>query len=102
MSRVKPRKSVDTLAAMHRRGSITSGRRGAGERFQELFLRASLDPLKAYDAARVVGRGQHRPQNSLGNRIEDARSLVWSAVHAAGGLASPGGSVLWHVCGTFC
>ena len=97
----RPYRVVDTLAAMERRGSITTGMRQAGEDFRARFKTAQLDPLKAFDVSRpMAGRNTARPfSEEPGLRIESAREVVWYAVLAVGGLGSAGGSCLWHVLG---
>ena len=97
----RPYRAVDTLMIMERRGSITAGMRQAGEDFRKRFALAQLDPLRALDLSRLsLGdkpsrRGDHAP----GLRAEAARTAVWRAVQAVGGIASPAGSCLWHVVG---
>src|SRR5215470_7906729 len=49
----RPYRTVDTLAAMERRGSITAGMRQAGEDFRARFATAHLDPLRAPDWSRL-------------------------------------------------
>jgi hypothetical protein len=97
----RPYRVVDTLAAMERRGSITTGMRQAGEDFRARFKTAQLDPLKAFDISQPMGgRNTARPfSEEPGLRIENAREVVWHAVLAVGGLGSAGGSCLWHVLG---
>src|SRR5882724_6669177 len=74
----RPYRAVDTLAAMERRGSITSGMRQAGEDFRARFAVAQLDPLSAFDISRVrVGRNSFRSGEEPGLRIEHAREIVW-------------------------
>jgi len=100
----RPYRAVDTLAVMERRGSITAGMRQAGEDFRSRFAVAQLDPLRALDLSRLsLGdkpsrRGDHAP----GLRVEAARTAVWRAIRAVGGIASPAGSCLWHVVGWEC
>jgi hypothetical protein len=97
----RPYRAVDTLTIMERRGSITAGMRQAGEDFRHRFALAQLDPLRALDLSRLsLGdkpsrRGDHAP----GLRVEAARTAVWRAIGAVGGIASPAGSCLWHVVG---
>jgi hypothetical protein len=97
----RPYRSVDTLAVMERRGSITAGMRQAGEDFRDCFAVAQLDPLRAFDISRprIGSRGGFRPREELGSRIENARKVVWRATLAVGGLSSAGGSCIWHVVG---
>ncbi len=97
----RPYRAVDTLMMMERRGSITAGMRQAGEDFRRRFALAQLDPLRALDLSRLslgdkpAPRGDHAP----GLRAEMARTSVWRAILAVGGIASPAGSCLWHVVG---
>jgi hypothetical protein len=96
----RPYRAVDTLTAMERRGSITSGMRQAGEDFRARFTIAQLDPLRAPDLSRPRERGASRfTADEPGMRIEGAREAVWRAVQAVGGAASPAGSCLWYVVG---
>ncbi len=97
----RPYRAVDILTMMERRGSITAAMRQAGEDFRHRFALAQLDPLRALDLSRLslgdkpARRGDHAP----GLRAEAARIAVWRAIRAVGGIASPGGSCLWHVVG---
>jgi hypothetical protein len=97
----RPYRFVDTLAVMERRGSITAGMRQAGEDFRDRFAVAQLDPLRAFDLSRprVGDRAGFRSAQEPGSRIENARTVVWDAIVAVGGLGSAGGSCLWHVVG---
>jgi hypothetical protein len=97
----RPYRAVDTLALMERRGSITAGMRAAGEQFRSRFAVAQLDPLRALDLARLSlgDKPTRRDDTAPGLRVEAARTAVWRAIRAAGGIASPAGSCLWHVVG---
>ena len=97
----RPYRAVDTLAIMERRGSITAAMRQAGEDFRARFAHAQLDPLRALDLShlRVGATGPRRGGEPPGARIEAARTAVWRAIEAVGGIASPAGSCLWHVLG---
>jgi hypothetical protein len=97
----RPYRAVDTLAVMERRGSITASMRQAGEDFRARFATAQLDPLRALDYSRPRDSSASRRNRGEepGMRVEGARSAVWRAVLAVGGLGSPGGSCLWHVVG---
>jgi len=97
----RPYRVVDTLTVMERRGSITAGMRQAGEDFRARFAVAQLDPLRALDLSHLrLGERSLRPDASgPGLRIETARTAVWRAVQAVGGIGSPAGSCLWHVIG---
>ena len=97
----RPYRAVDTLAIMQRRGSITAGMRQAGEDFRARFTTAQLDPLRALDLSQLRSGEQGPRPDSDGSalRIEAARTAVWRAIQAVGGIASPAGSCLWHVVG---
>ena len=97
----RPYRAVDTLAMMQRRGSITAGMRQAGDDFRARFALAQLDPLRALDPSHLrLGERRPRPANDgPALRIEAARTAVWRAIQAVGGIASPAGSCLWHVVG---
>lgn len=96
----RPYRAIDTLATMHRRGSITAAMRQAAEDFRARFLAAHLDPLRALDYSRPRdGKGRTRSSSESGLRVESAREQVWRAIVAVGGPGSPGGSCLWHVVG---
>jgi len=92
----RPYRRIDTLALMQRKGTISAAMRQAGEDFHALFVRASLEPLRAADMARMPhgGRGLEP-----GEVQAEARKRVWRALQAVGGIASPAGSCLWHVAG---
>ena len=97
----RPYRAVDTLMIMERRGSITAGMRQAGEDFRKRFALAQLDPLRALDLSRLSlgDKPSRRDDHAPGPRAEAARRVVWQAVQAVGGIASPAGSCLWHVVG---
>jgi hypothetical protein len=97
----RPYRAVDTLQIMERRGSITPAMRQAGEDFRARFTVAQLDPLRALDTAhlRIAELGPSPDQAAPGPRIEAARTTVWQAIQAVGGIGSPAGSCLWHVLG---
>jgi hypothetical protein len=97
----RPYRAVDTLAVMQRRGSITAGMRQAGEDFRVRFAVAQLDPLRALDLSQLRGidRSLQPERTAPGLRIEAARRAVWQSIRSVGGIASPGGSCLWHVLG---
>jgi len=97
----RPYRAVDTLAIMQRRGSITAPMRQAGEDFRARFAVAQLDPLRAVDLShlRLGERAPNGDRDGPGLRIEAARTAVWRAIQAVGGLGSPAGSCLWHVLG---
>jgi hypothetical protein len=91
---------LDTLARMHRAGSINSEMRLAGERFHDFFRRASLDSaLFAIDPARVPAQRGKGFRRNVGESSESARRQVMAALDALGGMFSPGGSCAWFVLG---
>lgn len=90
-----PYRVVDTLELMRRAGTISPEMQAAGVRFRNQFAVACLDTLRAADMERIGGcRGR-----SISHRIQEAGDEVWDAIRTAGGIAAPGGSVLWHVLG---
>jgi hypothetical protein len=91
-----PFRTVDTLMAMERRGTITPEMHRAGDAFRALFALASLDPLRAADLNRVPQGPRELP---LSLRQATARKQVWQVLKALGGHASPAGSCVWHVVG---
>ncbi|MGH7075445.1 MAG: hypothetical protein ACREFD_14745 [Stellaceae bacterium] len=94
----RPYRGLDTIALMLRRQTISPAMYQAAEDFRVLFHRASLDPLRVPDLGRI--RGGTRPSAApLSLRQADARSRVWAALVALGGIASPAGSCVWHVVG---
>ena len=97
----RPYRAVDTLTMMERRGSITAGMRQAGEDFRRRFAVAQLDPLRALDLSRLSlgDKPTRRGDPAPGQRAEAARTAIWRAIRAVGGIASPAGSCLWHVVG---
>src|SRR5436190_23891075 len=84
----RPYRAVDTLAIMERRGSITAAMRQAGEDFRARFAVAQLDPLRALDLThlRLGERAPNGDRDGPGLRIEAARTAVWRAIQAVGGL----------------
>jgi hypothetical protein len=94
----RPYRGLDTLALMLRRGSISPGMHQAAEDFRALFHRASLDPLRVPDLARVPS-GSRAGQTPLSQSQAEARAKVWAALEALGGMTSPAGSCVWHVVG---
>jgi hypothetical protein len=91
---------LDTLARMHRAGSITKEMRLAGDRFHDFFRRASFDSaLSAIDPTRIPaqrGKGGHW---GASEGSESARRQILWALDALGGMFSPGGSCAWFVLG---
>jgi len=92
----RPFRTMDTLARMLRRGSITAAMRQAGEDFRAVFAAAQLDGLRSPDLARVPQTLRELEPTA---RQAEARKRVWQALQALGGIASPAGSCVWHVIG---
>lgn len=92
----RPYRAADSLARMVRNGTISPAMQQAADDFRAIFRRAALDPLRAPDLRRMPGGGQGL---QLDDHHADARRKVARALDAAGGIASPGGSCLWHVVG---
>lgn len=92
----RPYRVVDTLTAMLRKGTITPAMRQAAEDFRAQFVLASLDPLRAADLNRLPAAWREVPMSL---RQAEARTRVWQALQALGGIASPAGTCVWHVVG---
>src|SRR5260370_18285312 len=92
----RPYRSMDTLARMLRRGSITAAMRQAGEDFRAVFAAAQLGGLRSPDLARVPQALRDLEPTA---RQAEARNRVWQALQPLSGLASPAGSCVWHAIG---
>lgn len=90
-----PLRAESMLERMERLREVSEDEREAGERFQRLYRRAHLDPLKAADMMREVRSAG--PVAS--NRVEEARRDVNAAMQTLGGHGSPAGSCAWLVLG---
>ncbi len=95
----RPYRGLDTLTLMLRRGTISPGMYQAAEDFRALFHRASLDPLRVPDPARVPS-ATRAAATPLTHSQAEARAEVGRALEALGGMTSPAGSCVWHVVGT--
>ncbi|HVJ54920.1 MAG TPA: hypothetical protein VM689_20840 [Aliidongia sp.] len=91
-------RAIDTLARMVKSGEVPGEDARAARRFQGAFHRAQLDPLKAFDFAKVPVKGSGAPP--ISERIETARDQVWQALSALGGTGSPAARAIWYVIGT--
>src|SRR5690242_21722598 len=80
----RPFRTVDTLSAMLRRGTISPAMHQAGEDFRTLFHRGSLEPLRAANPARVPHTATHDQTITL--RQGEARKQVWAALALLGGI----------------
>jgi hypothetical protein len=94
----RPYRGVDTLTQMLRRRTISSEMYQAAEDFRVLFHAASLDPLRVPDLSRARGGGLPGALSPTESQAA-ARRKLWTALQAVGGVASPGGSCVWHVVG---
>jgi hypothetical protein len=90
---------VDTLARMHKAGTITHTMVDAGRTFERQFILAQLDPLRAPDIGRIPGSGR---EADPGDTTLGARRRIHSALSALGGHDGAMGSVVWHVLGCGC
>jgi hypothetical protein len=89
-------RTVDSLGAMLRAGTINRDMHDAARDFQATFFVANLDLLRAVPVLRVPGNGR---EPELGDRQIDARRRVHEAMQALGGINSPAGSCIWHIVG---
>lgn len=89
-------RTVDSLALMLRNGTITTAMHDAGQEFATVFVLAHLNGPGAPAFDRIPG-GQWR--DSMTERTAFARKRIGHALDAVGGIASPGGSAVWHVAG---
>jgi hypothetical protein len=96
----RPWRAIDGIEAMAARGTISEPMRKAGEQFRDLFQRAGLESLHATDPTRVWVRlncARPRPSASWGN--DGAKSTVFKALEALGGMQSQRGACAWDVIG---
>ena len=94
-------RTVDTLARMRRVGTVTPAMHDAARDFQAHFIIAAYDASPGSSIVRIA-----RIRNRKGAWSDDltvrqvaARERVHEALAALGGMASPGGSCVWHVAG---
>ena len=94
-------RTVDTLARMLKAGTITPAMHDAARDFQAHFTIAAYDTTATASIVRVRRlRGEKMTWNDdLTVRQIAARDRVHDALDALGGMASPGGSCVWHVVG---
>ena len=91
-----PLQRVPLLSRLEARGTISRAEAAAGERFHELFRRASLDELRAADMSRTPGGAGPGDLPASGERC---RRQVSEAMTALGGAGSAAASAVWHVVG---
>jgi len=94
-------RTVDTLARMRKAGTITRAMHHAARDFQAHFTIAAYDTTATASLIHVRRlRGEKIVWNDdLTLRQIAARDRVHDALSALGGMASPGGSCVWHVVG---
>ena len=89
-------RTVDTIDRMRKAGTITQPMHHAARDFQAHFTIAAYDAMPPRDMVRVSGGGW---TNDLTDNQIAARNRVARALGTLGGIASPGGSCVWHVVG---
>ena len=94
-------RTVDTLARMLKAGTITPAIHDAARDFQAHFTIAAYDAVPTASIVRVVRvRGKNMTwSDDLTVRQIAARDRIHDTLAALGGMASPGGSCVWHVVG---
>lgn len=90
-----PCRKVDTLAAMHRAGTISDEMLAAGRRFQIALEDYSAGDCRASDPGRVGGAGWQEPEYIRTTRWRDCKA----AIAALGGMSQPCTSVCIRVLG---
>jgi hypothetical protein len=86
---------VDTLAALHRRGTIDDAMLAAGRQFEEDFQASGLHELRAQDLSAM--RGGTTDYHVV--RVIASKHRVWAAFEALGGASTPIALSAWHVLG---
>jgi len=86
----------DVVGRLLRNGLLDPDWAGAAERFRRDYRSAHYQPLGVRALQRQSSRAGQPP---VIDRVEDARSRVGDALGRLGGLASPAGSIVWHVVG---
>ena len=94
-------RTVDTLARMLKAGTIMPTMHDAARDFQAHFTIAPYDAVPTASVVHVRRlRGEKMTWNDdLTVRQIAARDRVHDVLAALGGMASPGGSCVWHVVG---
>lgn len=88
-------KTVDTLSALHRRGTIDDEMLAAGRQFEEDFHASGLNELRAQDLS--TPRGGLIDHHVL--RVIASRHRIWCAFEILGGCHTPIALSAWHVLG---
>lgn len=89
-------RAIDTVGRLIRGGLVDVDCGDSADRFRRDFNRAQFEPLCAADLRRMRGAGG---REEIRDVVEDARQRVWDAINHLGGLATPAGSIVWHVVG---
>ena len=94
-------RTVDTLARMLKSGTITRAMHDSARDFQAHFTIAAFDAVPTASIVHVSWlRGEKMVwDDNLTVRQIAARERLHRALAALGGMASPGGSCVWHVVG---
>jgi hypothetical protein len=87
---------TDTLGRMLTNGTITPEMFDAGQAFQENFILANLDGLRALPLVRQLGTGG--PADFTDRQLI-ARRRALKSIETLGGIGSQAASVMWHVVG---
>ena len=90
-------RTLDLMATMLQRGSITPQQAAAGRRFRTLFEVAGLQTLRAKDISKPPGTHGGEP---LADRTITARQVIGEAIESLGGHGTPTASAAWHVLGS--
>jgi hypothetical protein len=89
-------RTVDTLGAMLKSGSISCEMYEAGQAFHASFTLASLDNLRALPLARQLGTGG---PGDFTDRQLLARRRVLRSIEKLGGIGTQSASAMWHIVG---
>ena len=89
-------RTLDLMATMLARGSITPQQSAAGRRFRTIFEIAGLQTLRAKDISKPPGT---HSGESLADRTIAARQTIGEATEALGGHGTPMASAAWGVLG---
>jgi hypothetical protein len=92
-------RTVDSLSKLLQSDAISEAMHDAGRAFQRDFQFAGLDPIRARSMMLLAGGGG---ASEFTESQLHARRRVHRALETLGGIASPGGSCLWHVLGCGC
>lgn len=92
----RPYQVESLLQKLESRGDISPEHRAAGEQFARLFRIAQLDPLRAPSWLRQAG-GTAIADG--GHHTERAKTQIYDAVTACGGIHSPAGCAAWFILG---